>query len=291
MIRITDWGVSATRPSRLAGLLALASLLTGCSSLTRQILYSPGRPPTKIDASVSSPSMVTARTNDGLALKGYFWPGGADDPDVIIFFHGRNWTAGRGAETARPLADGQNSLLVASYRGFDDNPGKPTEEGLVADAHAFIRLAIELAGPDARIWLIGHSLGAAVALHAASSDTHVRGVFLLSAFARVTDAVPRMAQSLVPDAWDNLAAMSYWSGPVIIVQGGLDRFIPTSSGDELFSARRGPASLIVGPESRHNPDMKRLSPWLNEAIANMEHGSLTNLPSPPPGWIEKVRQP
>jgi pimeloyl-ACP methyl ester carboxylesterase len=235
--------------------------------------------------------MVTARTADGLSLKGYYWHGASDDPDIIIFLHGRNWTASRSANAARHLTGAGNSVLIASYRGFDDNPGRPNQAGLIADAEAFVKLALTSAGPNARIWLVGHSLGAAVALHTAKSAPNVRGVFLLSPFARIAEAAPRFARGFIPDSWDNVAALSGGHYPVIMVQGSLDRFVPARSGDDLFSASVGPASLVVGVSSYHNPDMAVLSPWINEAIAAAQEGSLAKLPAPPAGWIEKVRRP
>lgn len=295
---IDKWNRDRARSSRGSSALVgawvgtgMAIFLAGCSGLARQVLYKPNTPASPVIVTTKPPSMVTAQTDDGLALKGYFWPGGEGDPDIIIFFHGRNWTASRAAETARPLAKEGNGLLIASYRGFDDNPGHPTQNGLIADAKAFVSLAASLGGQESRIWLVGHSLGAAVALHAADGNPHVEGVFLFSAFGRLSDAVPRIARGLVPDRWDNVGVIATLEMPVIIIQGGLDRFIPTDSGDNLLAHSSGPASLIIGTGSRHNPDLELLSPWLNAVIASIAEYGLTDLPEPPSDWVERVRRP
>jgi pimeloyl-ACP methyl ester carboxylesterase len=264
---------------------------SGCA-LPRHLLYSPDRPPVALAAAGHpAPEAMTVRGEDGLALPGYYWPGARDDRQVILFFHGRNWNAQMGANFAAHLLDGGHSVMVASYRGFGENPGRLSQAGMLRDAAAFIAEARRRAGPDARIWLVGHSIGAAVALHAAAADAQVSGVIAMSVFARIAQAAPPIARPFIPDRWDNVAALGALHVPVILLEGGQDRFIPGGSGDTLFSASRGPASLLLGETSRHNPDMTLLAPWINEAIATMQAGSLATLPPPPAGWIEKVRRP
>lgn len=264
---------------------------TGCA-LPRHLLYAPDRPPVALAAADHAPpAPISVRTTDGLALSGYYWPGSPDDRQVILFFHGRHWNAEMGANFAGSLLGAGPAVMVASYRGFGENPGKPGEAGMLRDAAAFIAEARRRIGEDARIWLVGHSIGAAVALHAAAADARISGVIAMSAFARVAQAAPPLARPFVPDRWDNVTALAALDVPVILLEGGQDRFIPADSGDALFSATRGPASLLRGERSRHNPDMALLAPWINQAIAAMQTGSLTTLPPPPAGWVEKVRRP
>jgi len=264
---------------------------SGCA-LPRHLLYSPDRPPVALAITDHpAPEPITVRTADGLTLSGYYWPGVPGDRQVILFFHGRNWNPEMGANAAGHLLSGGHGVMVASYRGFGDNPGKPDEPGLLRDAAAFIAEARRRAGPDARVWLVGHSIGAAVALHAAAADAQVSGVIAMSVFAKIAQAAPPVARPFVPDRWDNIAALAALHIPAILLEGGQDRFIPNGSGDRLFSAARGPASLVLGETSRHNPDMRLLASWINQAITAMQAGSLATLPAPPTGWIEKVRRP
>ena len=290
-IRTHAGGRHSLRPWARVAILATACLSLSACALSRQILYSPDPPPTHTTNWIADrPERVHLPTQDG-RLTGYFWPGASGKHDIIIFFHGRNWSAVRSAQFAQYLAGTGNAVLVASYHGFSGNPGRPSQDGMLRDAAAFIDLAVAHSGPQARIWLIGHSIGAAVALHAAAADPRVDGVIAMNAFARVAAAAPRITRALIPDRWDNLEALKSVHKPVIFMQGGLDRFVPERGGDELFSAYDGPASLIVGESARHNPDMKTLGPWLTAAIDAMQDGSLATLPPLPAGWIEKVRRP
>lgn len=282
---------SASRGESLLMIALLLATSSGCA-LPRHLLYSPDRSPVPIAQSDHpAPESMTVHTADGLALPGYYWPGAPGDQDVLVFFHGRNWNPQMGANAAGHLVGNGNAVIVASYRGFGDNPGSPDESGMLRDAAAFVTEARQRNGPHARIWLIGHSLGAAVALHAAAADPAISGVIALSTFAKVAQAAPPIARPFIPDRWDNIAALAALRVPVIFLEGGRDRFIPSGSGDLLFSAYPGPTSLLLGETSRHNPDMAVLAPWINQAVTAMQTGSLATLPKPPVGWVEKVRRP
>ncbi|BAK67662.1 hypothetical protein SLG_29870 [Sphingobium sp. SYK-6] len=287
-----DWPGTGRLRGWLVLPLALCLSLGGCG-ISRQILYSPDPVSATEPAWVgAAPQSVDVQTSDGLAIRGLYWPAskGSND-DIIIFFHGRNWTLNRSGRSAQYLAGDDMAVLVASYRGFSGNAGHPSEQGLLRDAAAFIGTARSLAGPKARVWLIGHSIGAAVAMHAAAQEGHIDGVIAMSSFVRVQESAPRIARAFIPDDWDNLTALESLSIPLIVIQGGLDRFIAPDSGDTLFSAYHGPSSLVMGVNARHNPDMEVLAPWLHQAISTMRSGSLDSLPHPPAGWVEKVRRP
>jgi len=282
-------------PVRAAGRaalsFALAASLSACA-LSRHIVYAPLDRPVAIRAEpAGQPQPVSVTTSDGLTLGGYYWPGRPNDPDIAVYFHGRHWNAEKSANSARYLAAGGHAVLVASYRGFGGNPGSPTQKGLLRDASAFIAKARDLRGPHARIWLVGHSIGGAVALHAAAQEPGISGVIALSSFVRIAEAAPRIARGLIPDRWDNRAALAALHIPVLFVQGALDRYLPAGSAETLLAEYAGPAALIVGEHSRHNPDMAQIGPWLIRAMAAMTAGSVDTLPPLPPGWIETARKP
>ena len=288
----------AVLAAHLAFPFAASLLLSGCS-LARDILYMPlahsAVPPQWVHG---APAVLEVMTSDERSVKGLYWPGAPEDPDIFVFFHGRHMNAETGAKFAQHLLGRGDAVLVGSYRGFGGNKGRPSEKRMMRDATAFIDEARALAGPQARIWLVGHSLGAAVALQAAANDNAeppearaIRGVFAISAFTRVSAAVPRLLRAFVPDRWDNMTALKQVRVPVIFFQGGLDKYIPAGSGAALMTAASPPALLLLGAQTPHNPDMTVLGPWISAAANDMALGGIEALSPPPSGWTKEAARP
>lgn len=265
--------------------LAAVLLLDSCG-LAREAMYAPRNDPIAIgDWTARTPQELHVTTEDGLRLQGFYFAGAPSDPDIFIFFHGRKAHQGVGAKYAQYLATEGNAVLVASYRGFGDNPGSPSKEGMLKDAAAFIREARSLKGPQARLWLVGHSLGGAVALRAATADGHVAGVVTLSTFATINEAAPPILRGLLPDRWNNLAEVSRLTVPLLILQGAQDDIIPSASGAELLEHASGPAAYISMRNRAHKPYMQELGPWTSKAIAAMTGGRTDMLPGLPADWV------
>lgn len=279
-------------PALSAILLGLALLLDGCG-LAREALYAPRNDAIVIaDWTNAPPREVHAQTADGLRLQGFYWPGDPAGRDIILFFHGRHAHQGVGAKYAQYLQGHGEAVLVASYRGFGGNPGSPSRAGMLKDAAAFIALARALKGPESRLWLVGHSLGGAVALQAAADDGHVAGVVAISTFARMREAAPVLLREMLPDRWNNLDAVARLKVPLLILQGSKDTTIPPDSGSELLAAAHGPAAYVSLLGATHKPYMQQIGPWTSGAIAALRDGDLTALPPLPEGWrIAGERRP
>lgn len=221
--------------------------------------------PAEVAWSGRVPDEVTATTTDRLTLRGYYWPPPSAGGDVILFFHGQSGNRYTAARMAAPLAAG-GGLLVASYRGYGDNPGEPNEPGLYADARAFLSLARRLA-PDSRIYLFGFSLGAAPALHAAAEE-EVAGVVLLGAFAALEDVAPPMARGVLPDRFDNRAAIARVVEPILLLHGTADEVVPFAQAKALQAA--APRMRLLRLEGAgHGTDFETLAPGIWENIRQM----------------------
>ena len=148
---------------RLFAAGAMMLTLASCASAIRSRIYRPEPMPATVAWSGRAPEEVATTTADGLRLRGYYWPPQAAGGPLILFFHGQSGNRYTAARRAAPLA-ARGGLLIASYRGYGDNPGKPSQDGLYADARAFLALARNLA-PGSPIYPMGFSLGGAPALH------------------------------------------------------------------------------------------------------------------------------
>lgn len=241
-------------------------VLAACASTVRSRIYLPEPMPATVSWSGPAPSEVTATTADGLKLRGYYWPVQSPGGDLIVFFHGNSGNRYTAARMAAPLAAG-GGLLVASYRGYGDNPGKPNEAGLYADARAFLSLARELA-PNSRIYLVGFSLGAAPALHIAAEE-EVAGVVIIGAFAALRDVAPPMSRGILPDRFDNRASIARVAEPILILHAPADEVVPFAQAYALRDRAPHGVRLLRLEGAGHGVDFDFLAPGIWENIRQM----------------------
>jgi pimeloyl-ACP methyl ester carboxylesterase len=190
------------------------------------------------------------RTADGLDLTAWRRPGDADKP-MIVLFHGNAQDASWRIDIAAQAARHGYGIVLATYRGFGGNPGKPSEDGLYADARATLDA---LGGGPFVLW--GESLGTGVAVRMAS-ERRVAGVVLQSPYTSVADRAGEMmwwlpARRLVTDRFDSIARIAEIQAPLLIVHGALDTLIPIRHGRALFEAARAPKTFVELPDRGHN---------------------------------------
>lgn len=251
--------------------LPLAAAAAACVDPVAQSLYQP----TAVSAAAPrwagrEPRLVTATTDDGLALSGWFWPPEDGSRDLLVFLPGRAGNRDTAALQAEPLAAGGRGVLVASYRGYGPNPGTAGEQGLYRDGAAFVRLARTLQ-PNGRLYLFGDTLGAAVALAtAANRSVAVDGVVTLGAFDRYASFAPAVVRPLYADAFDNIAAIRRVTVPVILMHGRKDQAVPFAAAEKLRAAAGGTA--VVAPidgEAYHSVDLRYVAPTVWRALDAM----------------------
>ena len=181
-----------------------------------------------------APQPIAVTTRDGLALEGLYWPPDEGVDQLVIVFHGNSYNHLVSAYRAEPLRVGGRGVLIASYRGYGDNPGKPSEEGLYEDAEAWIAAA-RARQPEARLYLFGFSLGGAVALQMAARHDFA-GVATMGAFTRLKDMVPAIARPLVSERYDNLDTIRRVTEPLLLMHGTRDEVVDPKAVAKLEKA-------------------------------------------------------
>lgn len=248
----------------LALVLAAALALGGCAGFVRERIYKPDPINAAPVWTGEAPRQVSAPTADGLELNGYYWPPETASGDIILFFHGNGGNRNTAARVAEPLRRNGKGLLVASYRGYGDNPGRPTEAGLFADGAAFMALARRLQ-PGARLFLVGWSMGGAVALELAGREK-VDGVVTIGTFTRLADVAPGIARGFLPDRFDNLAAIRRVQAPVFLFHGTADAIVPFAHAGRLRDASGNRATLVTLNGFGHHFDFAGVAPHVWRAL-------------------------
>ncbi len=253
---MTEW-------TRLALTLALAWVVIVLLVfwLQRWLLYFPD--PSRPDAAylrAAGLMEVTAPTEDGLELR--FWvklaatdAGGRRAPTVMLF-HGNAGHHGHRLPVLLPLVRAGYGAVLASYRGYGGNPGRPSEKGLYADGEAQLRALAAQGIASAEIVLWGESLGTGVVTWLATRH-QMRGVILQAPYVSIADLAQEIywylpARWLVSDRFDNLARAPHLRAPLLVVQGEADEVVPLAHGQRVLAAAAAPKRGLFLPGRRHN---------------------------------------
>lgn len=131
-------------------------------------------------------------------------------------------------------------MLCVGYRGYGHSEGQPSEAGLKLDAKAvtkFVRLNNRI--DNERVFLIGRSLGGAVALHllAELNEPIFKGAIIENTFTGISEMaevlfpllglVRSLKEKMLRIHWDNLKQVKHISCPLLFVSGDKDTFVPT----------------------------------------------------------------
>ena len=84
---------------------------------------------------------------------------------TLVFFHGNAGNLSNRIYKLNEFSKLNLNYLIFAYRGFNENKGKPTEEGLYKDAISVIEWLKSKNILEKDIILYGESLGAAIAVH------------------------------------------------------------------------------------------------------------------------------
>jgi len=259
-----------------AGLIL--ALVAGLWLFQRRLIYLPRQDVPPVDRLLPGWEPVILSTSDGLQLDAWFYPPPAAAP-VVLVFNGnagnRSDRAPLGAELAR---SGFGALLV-DYRGYGDNPGRPSEAGLALDARAAAAFVRDEARDHPTVYF-GESLGAAVAIELALAEPPA-ALVLRSPFTSLADVAATHYPLLPVRAmlWDTYASKELIDAvraPILVVAGSEDSIVPTGQSRALYERAREPKTLLIVPGADHNdfdllagaPLLTALRSFVDDAIAH-----------------------
>jgi hypothetical protein len=214
---------------------------------------------------------LEVETEDGERLHAVWAPARAPSRGHVLLCHGNAGDLRDRVPHAGLLTAAGFDVLLFDYRGYGRSSGRPSVEGTHRDARAAHDALLERAGaPDARVFFLGESLGAAVALRLAV-ERPPAGLVLQSAFTSVRAmaalhyrAIPRV---LVPDAFPSLALIGRLRAPLLVLHGERDTIVPAAHGEALFEAAPEPKRLQLFSRAGHNDLIAEAGDQWAEAIA------------------------
>lgn len=239
----------------VATVTVVAALFGLLFSQQRRLIYFPSTGPVP-PASVVLPGArdVVIHTADGLALGAWYLPGGA--PAVLVL-SGNGGDRSMRAPLAAALHRMGLSVLLPDYRGYGGNPGRPTEEGLAADARAARDWLAGRPEVDAeRIAYFGESLGGAVAVGLAVQSPPA-ALILRSPFTSLADVAgvhyPWLPVGrLLIDRYPSIDRISALRAPLLVIAGQDDDIVPWSLSRRLYDSAPEPKQFLSVPGAGHN---------------------------------------
>ena len=193
------------------------------------------------------------RTPDGVDLNLLAFTHPAAE-GAILYLHGNRGSNRRSLYQTRELIDTNYDLYLFDYRGYGKSGGEiASEEQLMADAQLVYDSLAARYG-EARIILVGYSLGTGMASYLAAHNTPEHCV-LVAPYASVT-AMKNLWFWAMPDfilkyPLENVENVRQSNCPVTVLHGQADNFIPYSMAEELRQAAPDRVELIGLPETGH----------------------------------------
>ncbi len=200
---------------------------------------------------------IRVATDDGLTLIGWYMPA-APGKKTILYFHGNAGHIGHRLPMVETYINEGYGVLLAEYRGYGGNPGKPSEQGFYKDARAYLDFLRAGRGvPLSDIILYGESIGSGPAVQMAFEHAGIGGLLLITPFSSALDLARRTfffvpVEMLMRDRFDNLSKISALSLPQYYFVAGADEVIPAESSRLLYEAAPEPKFWHEFPTMTHN---------------------------------------
>jgi len=237
----------------------------------RRFIYMPESGSIKPEQwNMDSMRLVYFSTSDNLRLAAWYHPA-PKNRATIVYFHGNAGHIGYRAERVRPLIEAGYGLLLVEYRGYANNPGKPTEQGLYRDGRAAIEYLQKQGVSNQNLVILGVSLGSGVAVQMAI-EHHCRTLVLVAPFTSLVDAAymhyPIFPVSwLLKDRFNSADKIHKVQAPILILHGERDQIIPPRLGRQLYHVAPEPKQFVLLPGAEHN----QLGEWTQRVIDFIEH--------------------
>jgi pimeloyl-ACP methyl ester carboxylesterase len=202
---------------------------------------------------------------------------GAKAP-AILFAHGNAELIEQFPEWFEAVRPPDVAVLLVEFPGYGWSEGEPTASSVreaLAVAHDWLSARPEI--DRTRIIGYGRSLGGA-AMCTLVGHRPLAALILSSTFTSLRPFAWRMLAPpvLLRDAFDNLAAVKRFEGPVLIVHGSIDELIPYEQGQALAAATK--RATLVTYRAGHNDCPPDAAQFARDLKAGLDEHALIAAP-------------
>ena len=208
-------------------------------------------------------------------LNGLWLAQARPDAPVLLYLHGARWDVRSSAQRMRRMHELGFSVLGIDYRGFGrSTPALPSEALAQEDTLAAWRW-LAARHPDAPRFLFGHSLGAAIAVQAASELEDAAGLIVEGSFTSIPDVFASMKWGWLPlgglitQRFDAAERVQRVKVPLLVVHGSDDPVIPPALGRALHERAREPKRFVLVEGGSHHNTNQVGQPEYRRALAEL----------------------
>jgi pimeloyl-ACP methyl ester carboxylesterase len=223
----------------------------------------------------------------GTSLAGWVLePDSVEPIGTVVFLHGNGGRLDDHVGYVKFLPGYGFRVLMFDYRGYGANSmERVTRASTAADALAAVDYATERWGVP---WLMGHSLGASLAIVTGGARPHgVRGVIAVAPFSSYREMAQEwlgqkhvfrpligpssMLVSTGDDPIDAVASIA--PTPLLLVHGSDDELIPPRMSRALYETANEPKELLILSGVHHLSDCQSMGPeYVSTVVRFLTHG-------------------
>ncbi len=195
----------------------------------------------------------------GHQLHAWWLPAADPAAPVVLYLHGARWNLTGSVTRIDRWKQLGFSVFAVDYRGFGKSSDVvPTEAFAYEDAEAAYDYMARIA-PGRQRFIVGHSLGGAIAVELARRRPDAAGLVLEATFTSVAEMIDHSPWGFLPvgllltQRFDTLSKVGDIKMPVLVTHGTNDRIVPFAMGEKLYERVKAPKRFIkVEGAGHHN---------------------------------------
>jgi pimeloyl-ACP methyl ester carboxylesterase len=262
----------------VVAVLSVTAVVLGCGALRAagaNGLLHPGR--RTLDATLREAHPQVTFAGADVTLSGWKFPARNARRGTVIYLHGIADNRGSGLSPALRLSARGFDVIAYDSRAHGDSTGEICTFGFYEKRDLQRVLDVLESGP---VFVIGSSLGGAVALQAAAEDARISGVVAAESFSDLRTVATERAPWFFPpktirdaltlagkqggfavDAVSPMESARRINVPVLLIHGALDRETPPEHSRRIFDSLRGQRRLLLVEGVGHNQSLQPASVW------------------------------